>query len=177
MLPAHETDRLILRRLEPADRAFILALVNEPTFLRYIGDRGVRTLEDAERYIEGGPRASYDRHGFGLYLVETKADRRAIGICGLIKRDELDAPDVGFAFLPAFGGCGFAYESAKAVLDDATAFRGFGRILAIVSPDNDRSIRLLEKLGFRFERMIRMKESEPEIRLYAAGERTEAPAR
>ena len=162
-----DTDRLVLRRLTPDDAPFIIGLVNEPSWLQYIGDRGVRTLDDARDYIVKGPVDSYERFGFGLYLVELKPARVPIGICGLLKRDALDHPDVGFAFLPGYWGQGYAWESASAVLDYGTGALGMRRVLAVTSPDNYRSIKLLEKMGFVFERAIRLKEDGPESKLFA----------
>ncbi|HET9294082.1 MAG TPA: GNAT family N-acetyltransferase, partial [Gemmatimonadales bacterium] len=146
---------------------FILGLLNEPSFLRYIGDRGVRTVEDARAYIAKGPIDSYDRHGFGLLLVSRKEDGVPIGMCGLLRRDALPDVDVGFAFLPAFWGKGYAFESAAAVLSYGREVLGLNRIVAITSPENEGSIRVLTKLGMRFEGMIRLADSEPEVRLFA----------
>jgi [ribosomal protein S5]-alanine N-acetyltransferase len=162
-----ETDRLILRRLTVEDDAFILELVNDPLWLRFIGDRGVRTLEDARHYILKGPVAMYERVGFGLYLVERKSDGSSLGICGLIKRDALDDVDLGFAFLPEFRAQGYAYESAAAVLAYGQSVFHLKRIVAITSPDNDRSIQLLEKLGFTFEKMIQLPNDSEEVKLFA----------
>ena len=153
-----ETERLILRRLSTADGQFILTLLNEPSFLRYIGDKKVRTLEDAAQYIVNGPVASYERHGFGLGMVELRESRTPIGMCGLLKRDELPDPDIGFAFLPDFWNRGFAFEAATAVLGDARERLGLERILAITTPNNESSINLLQKLGLKFERVIKMSE-------------------
>ena len=147
-----ETERLILRELTLDDAPFILTLLNDPSFLRYINDKNVRDLEGARQYMLNGPIASYARNGFGLYLVELKDSAVPIGLCGLLKREELPDPDIGFAFLPDFWGKGFAFESANAVMNDARARLGFNRLLAIVMPDNEASIKLLEKLGMRFER-------------------------
>lgn len=147
-----ETDRLILRRFTPDDAAFVYALYNEPSFLRFIGDRGVHDLTAARAYIESGPLASYERHGFGLYVVERKGGGERMGVCGLLRRDMLDAPDLGFAFLPAYWSQGYAGESARAVLTFARSTLGLERILAITSPDNIASITLLGNLGFVFER-------------------------
>jgi RimJ/RimL family protein N-acetyltransferase len=161
-----ETDRLILRRLSVEDAGFILQLVNEPSWLRFIGDRGVRTLEDARNYILKGPVEMYLRHGFGLYLVELKADAVPIGLCGLLKRDTLKDVDIGFAFLPGYWGKGYAHEAAAAVLTYARSALGLGRIVAITSLDNHSSIRLLEKLGMTFEQTIRLTEDAPEVKLF-----------
>lgn len=162
-----ETERLSLRRLAEDDAAFILELVNDPDWLRFIGDRGVRTPDDARAYVLNGPAASYARHGFGLYLVELRDGSTPVGMCGLLKRDWLDDVDVGFAFLPRFRGMGLAHEAARATLDFATGVLGLPRIAAIVSPENAGSIRLLEKLGMRFERMAVPPGAEREVCVYA----------
>jgi ribosomal-protein-alanine N-acetyltransferase len=161
-----ETERLVLRRLATDDAPFLLELLNEPSFLRYIGDKGVRTEADARRYVEAGPLLSYERFGFGLYRVELRESGEPIGMCGLLKRDALPDVDVGFAFLPRFWSKGYAFESAAAVLAHARDALGRGRILAITTPDNVASIRLLEKLGFRFERMARVPEDGPEVKVF-----------
>jgi RimJ/RimL family protein N-acetyltransferase len=148
-----QTGRLVLRQLTDDDAPFILTLLNEPSFLRYIGDKNVRSLADARAYIRTGPAASYERHGFGLCLVELNDSHTAIGMCGLLKRDELPDPDIGFAFLPDFWSKGFAFEAATAVLRDARERLKLPRVLAIVNPDNEASIKLLQKLGLRFERI------------------------
>jgi RimJ/RimL family protein N-acetyltransferase len=145
-----ETERLVLRPFTTDDAPFILTLLNEPSFLRYIGDKKVRTLEDARQYLLNGPIASYERNGFGLCLVELKDSQTAIGMCGLLKREELPDPDIGFAFLPDFWNKGFAFEAAAAVMNDARARLKLNRILAIVNPDNYASIKLLERLGLKF---------------------------
>jgi RimJ/RimL family protein N-acetyltransferase len=147
-----ETERLLLRELALDDAPFILTLLNEPSFLRYINDKNVRNLEDARQYMLNGPMASYARNGFGLYLVELKDSQTPIGLCGLLKREELPDPDIGFAFLPDFWGKGLAFESAAAVMNDARERLKHNRVLAVVKPGNDASIKLLEKLGMRFER-------------------------
>lgn len=150
------TGRLELRRFTDQDAGFILRLVNEPSFRRYIGDRGVRNLEDARRYIAEGPVAGYERHGYGLMCVVRKSDGALLGMCGVLRRDALPEPDVGFSFLPEHWSQGYAFESASAVMRHARESLGLGRILAITTVDNEPSMRLLAKLGFRFERMIRM---------------------
>ena len=162
-----ETTRLTLRRLTPADAPFILELLNDPSFVRYIGDKGVRTREDAVGYITAGPIASYERHGFGLFLVELKEGRVPIGICGLLKRDWLEDVDVGFAFLPRFWSQGYARESASAVLDFGRDRWRLARILAITSPDNVASIGLLTKVGFRLDRVARWPDERSEINVFA----------
>ena len=148
------TSRLALRRLTEADAPFMLRLLNEPSWLRFIGDRGVRTLDEAAAYLAKGPIDMYQRLGFGLLLVERTLDGAALGICGLIKRDTLPDVDLGFAFLPEHWGRGYAVEAAAAVLAAAARDAGLRRVVAITSLDNERSIRLLEKLGFRFDRLI-----------------------
>ncbi len=161
-----ETARLTLRQLTELDAGFIFELVNDPDWLRYIGDRGVRSIEDAGAYIRNGPRAMYERVGFGLWLVERKGDRAPLGICGLIRRDTLDDVDVGFAFLPAYRGEGYAFEAAAATLACAKNVHGLSRIVAITSLDNSPSIRLLGRLGFRFEKQIRLRGEDHDVRLY-----------
>ena len=162
-----ETERLRLRHLSAqADAAFLVRLLNDPSFIRNIGDRGVRTEQDASRYVTDGPAASYARHGFGLYRVELRADREPLGICGLVQRDYLEDPDIGFAFLPEYGRRGYGLESASAV--KAHAFRDLRvrRLLAITSLDNEPSIRLLGKLGLRFERLISPPGRDEVLRLF-----------
>ena len=161
------TDRLILRRVTSADALFIRSLVNDPDWLRYIGDRGVRTLEDARVYVRNGPARMYETYGFGLYAVERRSDGAVMGLCGLIKRDTLPDFDLGFAFLPAHRGQGYAREAAAMVLAEARDAFGLSRVLAITSLDNERSMALLERLGFRFERVIRLTPEDPGTRLYA----------
>lgn len=163
-----ETGRLLLTELSDDDAEFILGLVNEPSFLHYIGDRGVRTLDDARRYIRQGPAASYRQYGYGLLRMGLKPDGMPIGMCGVLRRDTLPEPDLGFSMLPAFWSKGYAHEAAAAVLTHARASAGVGRVLAITSVDNDPSIRLLGKLGFRFERMVRLGEDTTELRLFVS---------
>lgn len=160
-----ETARLHLHRFTEDDAAFVLRLLNEPSFLRYIGDRGVRTEEDARRYIADGPVAGYRRHGHGLLRVTRKADGADLGMCGVLRRDTLPEPDIGFSFLPEHWSQGYAFEAASAVMRHAREQLALGRILAITSLDNEPSIRLLGKLGFRFERLIPM--GSETLRLFA----------
>src|SRR3954447_9786710 len=162
-----ETERLRVRWLAAEDAAFMLELVNDPAWLQFIGDRGVRTLEDARGYILNGPVTMYRRAGFGLYLVELKQSATPIGICGLIQRAGLEDIDIGFAFLPAFCGQGYAYESAAATMTYAQDTLGLNRIVAITAPDNQRSIRLLTKLGLSFVDMLRLGQDQPEVMLFA----------
>lgn len=162
------TERLSLRWLDARDAAFVLELVNDASWIRYIGDRNVRTLRDAERYIDDGPVAMYARLGFGLYLVELTQTLEPVGLCGLIQRDALEDVDLGFAFLPGHRGKGYALESAAAVMDYARTVVGRSRIVAILSRDNQRSRKLLEKLGFNREREIRLQADGEPLELYAA---------
>ena len=149
-----ETPRLTIRRLDATDAPFILRLLNEPSFLENIGDRGVRSLDDACGYIAKGPVASYEKHGFGLFHVALKESGETIGMCGLLERDWLDAPDVGFAFFPQFWSKGYAYESSAGVIQWARRTFGITRVVGIVKPTNIGSIRVLEKLGMKFTRVV-----------------------
>lgn len=164
-----DTERLALRWLEPGDAGFILELTNDPDWLRHIGDRGIRSLADASRYIAEGPCAMYERLGFGLYCVVLRETGTAIGLCGLIKRDWLEYVDIGFAFLPAFRRCGYAFEAAAATLRLGRERLGLPRIAAIASPANEDSIRLLERLGLEFQRMIVPPGAANATALYASG--------
>ncbi len=161
------TARLRLRRLVLDDAPFVHELVNQPSWLAYIGDRQVRSLEDARGYLTTGPLASYAQHGFGLYAVERSHDGVAIGLCGLLKREQLDDVDIGFALLDRHGGHGYAIEAAAAVVEHARHAIGLDRLVAIVAPDNARSIRLLEKLGLAFERTITLPGQTASLRLHA----------
>lgn len=165
--PILATERLDLRELDGDDEAFMLALLNDTAFIEHIGDRGVRSLDQARAYVQAGPMASYAQHGFGLYAVVERMTRQPVGICGLLRRPTLDDVDIGFAFLPAFRALGYARESAQAVLGHAHAVLGIRRVVAIVAPGNAASARLLERLGFRFERLFRHGESDEELRLFS----------
>jgi RimJ/RimL family protein N-acetyltransferase len=167
-VPILETPRLRLDELTLDDAGFILELLNEEAFIRYIGDKGVRSRADAQRYITDGPRASYERFGHGLYRVALQEEGSPLGICGLLKRDTLEDPDIGFAFLQQHWSKGYAFESASAVLSHARGTLGLARILAITSPDNEPSIGLLGKLGFTFERMARLTEGEPDVKVFVS---------
>ena len=164
-----ETERLRLRHLDPnTDTEFILRLVNEPPFLHYIGDKDVRTLADARQYITDGPQKSYDINGYGLYKVELKSDGAAIGMCGLVKRDTLPDADIGFAFLEGYWGEGYAYESAAAVMRYAREKLSIRRVLAITTPDNVASGKLLNKIGLSFDRLIKLTADSPEVKLFTS---------
>jgi RimJ/RimL family protein N-acetyltransferase len=160
-----QTPRVNLRELDFGDDAFILELLNEVGFMRYIGDKGVRTLADAREYLLKGPMDSYARNGFGLYAACLQ-DGTPIGICGLVKREGLGDPDVGFAFLARYWSKGYAVESAAAVLAHARRVLKLDRIVAITSPDNWPSIAVLEKIGLKFERLMRLVDNSPEIKLF-----------
>jgi len=162
-----ETERLILRKLSADDAPFILDLLNQPSFIQYIGDRGVRTLEDAKQYILKGAVTSYERFGYGLYLTLLKGSEVPIGICGLVKRDTLKDADIGFAFLPQYWSMGYAFESVSAVLAYTKNTLELKRILGITTPDNAGSIHVLEKAGLIFEKMIRLSEDDVELKLFA----------
>ena len=145
-----ETQRLRLRPVVTDDASFILNLVNQPSWLEFIGDHEVYDLGAAVDYIIDGPQTMFAEYGFALRLVEQKDSRQAIGLCGLVKRDSLPQPDLGFAFLPQFAGQGYAYEAALAALRHGRERLGIGPVLAITKPENGRSIKLLERLGFTF---------------------------
>ena len=164
--PELETRRLTLRRLTTDDASFIVALLNEPSFLENIGDRGVRTPEDAQRYLLAGPLDMYARYGFGLWHVARRADGVGIGMCGLLKRDSLPDFDLGYAYFPESWGQGFALEAAEATLRHVHLNYGVRRVVAVVSPGNQGSIRVLEKAGMRFQRMLALNPDEPEVGLY-----------
>lgn len=149
-----ETPRLVLRPARPNDSAFLLELMNEPAYLANIGDRGLRTLEDAAGYIAERYTASYEQLGYGLYLVELTGGGVPIGICGFVKRDVLEYADLGFAFLARFCAQGYGHESATAVLEYGRTALGFAEVFGVTSRANRASIRLLEKLGFAYAREI-----------------------
>jgi RimJ/RimL family protein N-acetyltransferase len=169
-----QTERLVLRYLDPYDDAFILELLNDAAFLRFIGDKGVRTLGDAREYMLKGPIDSYGRHGFGLYAT-CLLDGTPAGICGLVKRDGLADVDVGFAFLSRHCSKGYATESAAAVLAHARQALRLQRIVAITSPENSASIAVLEKIGLKFERMIRLAQHGPELKLFGPAQSGNRP--
>ncbi|MFN0278449.1 MAG: GNAT family N-acetyltransferase [Pyrinomonadaceae bacterium] len=161
-----ETERLALRELDSAiDAEFIFELLNTPKFLKYIGDRGVRSADQAREFIENRYLQSYRDHGYGLYTVELKENKNPVGMCGFVKRDTLPDPDLGFAFLPEFEGRGYGFESANAVLQYGRDDLGFKTVLAITSQENDVSVNLLEKLGFNFDRIFTTPEGE-DVKLF-----------
>jgi [ribosomal protein S5]-alanine N-acetyltransferase len=156
---------LVLREFTFEDDGFILELLNEPGFLRYIGDKGVRTLDDAREYLQKGPMDSYRNNGFGLYAV-CLGEAAPVGMCGLVKREGLNDPDIGFAFLARHWGNGYAVESAAAVFEHGRRVLELPRILAITSPDNWGSIRVLEKIGLKFQRLMRLAEDREPVKLF-----------
>jgi len=163
-----DTQRLRLREFSFDDDIFILELLNEPGFLRFIGDKGVRTVSDARDYLEKGPMESYRRNGFGLYAVCARSmeSMAPVGMCGLVKREGLSDPDIGFAFLARHWGNGYAVESAAAVLEHGTRALQLPRIVAIASPDNMGSIRVLEKIGLTFSRLMCLTEHSHPVKLF-----------
>ncbi|MEP6902343.1 MAG: GNAT family N-acetyltransferase [Actinomycetota bacterium] len=192
-----ETERLILREIVESDDKFMLDLLNQPSFIKYIGDRNIRNLEQAREFIESRYQKSYAENGFGLYAVELKSEfvksaientlvhsqvsaiesknqkpktksQIPIGICGFVRRDSLPEADIGFAFLPQFERKGYAFESANAVMKYGREKLNLKRVLAITSQDNESSGRLLEKLGFKFERLIAQPHDAEELKLFSS---------
>lgn len=166
MTVVSETDRLIIRHLELSDAGFVLELLNEPSFIRNIGDRGVRSIQDAESYVQEGPLRSYASLGYGLFLATLRSTLEPIGVCGLMRRGALEHADLAYAFLPSFHRRGFAVEAATAMLRMAREGLAMEHVLAITNPDNVASMRVLEKLGFRFVGMKRMPGDESDVRLF-----------
>ncbi|HZV70466.1 MAG TPA: GNAT family N-acetyltransferase [Saprospiraceae bacterium] len=162
-----KTDRLVLRDFDIPDASFIVELLNSKGWLEFIGDRKVRTIEDAEAYLVNGPIKSYRENGFGMCLVSLNSDDTPIGACGLLKRDYLDHPDIGFAFLPEHAGKGYGFESASAILRHEKETLEIDHVLAFSVPFNVASIKLLEKLGFHFEKAFKMPGEEEELFLYS----------
>lgn len=162
-----QSARLMLRRFTFADAAFFVELLNDPDWIRFIGDRGVRTEDDARAYMAKTYIAQYERLGYGLYLVQTAVDSTPIGMCGLIKREGLDDVDIGFAFLPIFRGQGYALEAATATLQYGRDVLKLKRVVAIATPDNLSSIALMKKIGMEFERATRLHDDAEELVVYA----------
>ena len=161
-----ETERLILRKFTSGDAAFIVELLNSPGWLKYIGDRNIKTEEEAVNYLTNGPLKSYDENGYGLCLVEKKEDAAPIGMCGIIRRDNLDHPDIGFAFLPEYNGQGYALEIAGATLSYAMNQLQLPVISAITVAENERSVRLLQKIGLTYKKTIQFPGNEEELLLF-----------
>ena len=162
-----ESERILLRPLTLEDGEFILELLNTDGFIKYIGDRNVRTVEQAKTYILNGPLKSYETNGFGLSLAELKTDRTPVGMCGLLKRDYLDHADIGFAFLPRYTGKGYAYEIVEEIVRFGLQELRMEKILAIVLPENSSSVRLLEKVGFSYEENFISPDTNEELSLYS----------
>ena len=161
-----DTARLRLRRLTLDDAGLMLAVWNDPAFVRYVGDRGIHAIEEARAELQTGALKLYEEYGYGPYRVGLRPADTAIGICGLFRRDGLAEADIGYAVLPAYCGNGYAYEAASAVLEHARSDLGMRRLIAIISPDNAPSIGLIKKLGLRFERMHRMHDEDDEVCIY-----------
>jgi RimJ/RimL family protein N-acetyltransferase len=163
-----ETDRLLLRQFTatPGESEFVLRLLNEPSYLQHIGDKGVRTLEQAANYLVEGPIKSYQLHGHGAYLVVLKESHQLVGICGLLKREQFKDADLGYAFLPEFWSKGLAFEAASAVLELGQGTLGLPKIIALVSPANSQSVKLLKKLGFSFSEQVKMEPGGSEADVY-----------
>jgi RimJ/RimL family protein N-acetyltransferase len=162
-----ETERLQLRAFTLDDTQFIMELLNSAGWLRFIGDKNVRTKEQAKSYLEKGPLKSYQENGFGLWLAEKKDDQTAVGMCGIVKREILETPDIGFAFLPQFYGKGYALEAARATLSYANNSLGIPVVSAITLADNAKSIRLLERLGLHFSKPFLIPNSKEALLLYS----------
>ena len=162
-----ETERLILRKMTPADAPFMLETLNEPSFIRNVADRGVRTVDDAADYIRTKMLPSYEQSGFGFYIVELKKSGTPIGVCGIVKRETMEDVDIGYSLLDRFAGNGYAYEAAAAVMEYGRTTHGLQRIVGVTSPDNHRSIKLLEKLGLRYEKMVQLPNFDAPSALYA----------
>jgi len=161
-----QTARLNLRWLTDSDAEFILDLLNQASWLEFIGDRGVRNLDDARAYINNGPLAMIKQHGFGLYLTEIKSNKTPIGLCGLLKRETLEDVDIGFAFHPDFWGQGYAKEAASACIDYACGPLGLQRLVAITLPTNQAAIALLKAIGMQYENEISLGDSDEVLQLY-----------
>jgi RimJ/RimL family protein N-acetyltransferase len=167
-LPTLQTARLRIVPLTLDDAPFILELVNDPDWIRFIGDKHVHSIADAEAYLRKGPLAMYARYGVGLFKVARLADDRAVGMCGLIRRDGLDDVDLGFAYLPAARGHGYAQEAAAVVLEHGFSALGLKRIVAITEVDNHASARVLEKVGMSYVRTMRLPNDTADLKLYEA---------
>ena len=163
-----ETERTILREVTETDAAFILDLLNQPSFIKYIGDRNVRSVKQAREYIESRFTGSYKQFGFGMWAIELKENKTPIGICGFVRRETLPDADIGFALLPQFERRGYAFETAAATMRYGREELNFKRTLAITSQNNEASVRLLEKLDFKFERFIKISDDAEEVKLFSS---------
>ncbi|WP_373553971.1 GNAT family N-acetyltransferase [Haliscomenobacter sp.] len=162
-----QTERLIFRKLTLNDTEFIIELVNSPGWLQYIGYRNIHTTEDAVKYLQDGPMKSYAQNGFGLLLIQLKTTKASIGMCGLLKRDALSLPDLGYALLPAYEGKGYITEATSAYLEYVHQHLHISKLFAITNLDNEKSIRVLEKLHFAFERYMNMSGDDHPVRLFS----------
>lgn len=162
------TQRLKLERLQERDAGLMLAIWNDPDFIRFVGDRGIRTEQEALKALQDGALKQWSELGYGAYRIEKQGDTEALGICGLFKRENLDDPDIGYGFLPDHCGSGYAFEAACAVRDHARDVMGLRRICAIVSADNVRSIHLLEKLGMSQSGTVRMPGEDEDLLLFTS---------
>ncbi|GCC51731.1 GNAT family N-acetyltransferase [Chryseotalea sanaruensis] len=162
-----ETERLYLKELHLSDAPFIVELLNSPGWLQYIGDRNVSDIKKAEEYLKNGPLKSYVELGYGLSLVVLKNSNKSVGMCGLLKREYLEHPDIGFAFLSEFMGKGYALEIAMALKQYAEVHWHVKKLCAIVQSDNDRSVKLLKKLGLSFKEKITSPTTNEKIDLYS----------
>lgn len=164
-----ETERLRLREFDSTDGELIYELLNSPGWLKYIGSRSIATIDDAVKYIETKIQKGYRESGFGFYLVELKASGAKTGMCGLVKREGLDDIDIGFALLPQFENKGYALESSMAVIQYARNVLNIHKLAAITLPSNLSSIKLLEKLGMKFDKKINIPGDPEELLLYKMG--------
>lgn len=162
-----ETSRLIISKFSLEDASFFLKLVNTPNWIKYIGDRNLKTVKDAEDYLLKGTLKSYEDFGFGFYKLYDKESSKYVGTCGLVKREQLEEVDLGFAFLPEFEGKGYGYEASSAVLKIAKERFHLKTLMAITLPINVNSIKLLEKLGFKYQKRVKPFEDDEELLLFA----------
>ncbi|WED25621.1 GNAT family N-acetyltransferase [Vibrio sp. DW001] len=161
-----KTERMIIRQFNLDDADFIVRLLNNESFIRYIADKNIRTHADAMNYLTTGPISSYQTHGFGLNLVQLKGTKTPIGMCGLLKRESLVFPDLGYAFLPEFCGKGYASEAAESVLTEEMATHSLNTVLAVTLPDNVNSNRLLKRIGFNLTGMVELYDSQNNLYQY-----------
>lgn len=166
-MPIAETSRLFISKITLKDSRFFLELVNTPHWLKYIGDRKIKTVKDAKGYLRNVTLKSFTDFGFGFYKLQMKDANKTIGICGLVKRKQLDDVEIGFALLPEYEGKGFGYEASLSVLELAKETFGLKKITAITLPTNISSIKLLEKLGLTFEKKVKPFEDDEELLLFA----------
>lgn len=162
-----QTERLALRRLTREDADLMLAVWNDPAFHKYVGDRGIRTIEQAQEAMAGGALLLYEEYGYGPFRVALRENDQPIGICGLFRREKVEDPDIGWSVLPDYSGRGYAFEAATAVLEYAFGSLGLTRILAFITEGNAPSVGLAKKLGLRYERMARIVGDDEDVCLYS----------